>query len=79
MLSFPGVLTINVQPRAMRGRPRSVGGDAGVEAAVVHDGPADVDVADDLAVQRHVLAHHVPGGQRRLECRSGGGRVCLEY
>ena len=54
-------LTIDVEPGTMRGRPCSVGGDAGVEATVVHHGPADVDVADDLPVQCYVLAHHVPG------------------
>ena len=47
----------------MAGSARSVGGEAGEEAAVLHHRPADVDVADDLAVHGDVLAHHVPAHQ----------------
>ena len=45
----------------MGGAARSVGGLAGVEAAVLHDGAADVDVGDDLTMEGDVLAHHEPG------------------
>ena len=44
----------------MAGSPGPVSGRAGVEAAVLHLGPADVDVADDLPVDRDVLPHHEP-------------------
>ena len=49
----------------MAGSPGPVGGGAGEEAAVLHDAPADVDVTDDLSVDRHVLPHHVPGHHSR--------------
>ena len=45
----------------MGGAARSVGGLAGVEAAVLHDGAADVDVGDDLTMEGDILAHHEPG------------------
>ena len=54
------LLTINIEPGAVGGDARPVAGLAGVEAAILHDGAADVDVGNDLAVQRDVLAHHVP-------------------
>ena len=44
----------------MLGRSGSVVNDAGVEAAVLHLDAADVDVADDLTVDRHVLADQEP-------------------
>ena len=45
----------------MGGAACPVGGLAGVEAAVLHDGAADVDVRDDLSMQGDILAHHEPG------------------
>ena len=45
----------------MGGAARSVGGLAGIQAAVLHDGAADVDVGDDLTMEGDVLAHHEPG------------------
>ena len=53
-------LTVDVEPGAVCCAARPVGGCAGVEAAVPDLGPAEVHVADHLAVQRHVLPHHVP-------------------
>ena len=44
----------------MTGSAGPVGGGAGEEAPVLHHAPADVDVTDDLSVDRHVLPHHVP-------------------
>ena len=44
----------------MSGRSDGVGGDAGVGSAVGRDDVADVDVADDVVVHRHVLPDEVP-------------------
>ena len=54
------LLTVNIQPGAVAGSPRPVCCRAGVEAAVLHQGPADVDVADHLPVHGDVLPHHEP-------------------
>ena len=56
----PLSLTVYIQPSAVAGSPRPVGCWAGVEAAVLHHGAADVDVADHLPVHSDVLAHHEP-------------------
>ena len=53
-------LTVNIESSAVAGSPRPVCCRAGVEAAVLHLGPADVDVADHLPVHRDVLPHHQP-------------------
>ena len=55
-----GQLTVDVEPSLVLGRSGSVVNDAGVEAAVLHLDAADVDVADDLTVDRHVLADQEP-------------------
>ena len=60
----PGpALTVNIEPGAVAGSPGPVSGRAGVETAVLHLGPADVDVADHLPVHRDVLPHHQPADE----------------
>ena len=58
------LLTVHIQPGAVAGSAGPVGGRAGEQTAVLHHSPADVDVADHLAVHRHVLANHVPDNQQ---------------
>ena len=54
----------------MSGRADGVGGDAGVGSAVGRDDVADVDVADDVVVHRHVLPDEVPAvKQERNICK----------
>ena len=53
-------LTVHIEPGAVDGAARPVGGLAGVEAAVLHNGAADVNVGDDLSMQRDILTHHEP-------------------
>ena len=73
-------LTVHIEPGVVGGGPRPVGCLAGVEAAVLHDGAADVDVGDDLAMERDVLAHHEPE-DRNISVKAGNiiSIVCAGY
>lgn len=64
----------------MGGGPGPVGGLAGVKAAVLHDGAANVDVGDDLPMERDVLAHHEPG-DGNISVKAGNiiSIVCAGY
>ena len=54
------LLTVDVEPGGVSGSADGVGGDASVGSAVGRDDVADVDVADDVVVHRHVLPDEVP-------------------
>jgi len=57
-LSWCFCLTVDVEGRRVCGGACRVGGDAGVEAAVVHPGGGDVEVADDVAARGEERVEH---------------------
>ena len=54
------LLTVDVESGAVVGSSSSVAGNTCVQASILHYGPADVDMGDDLSMHSHILTHHIP-------------------
>ena len=54
------MLTINVEPCHVADGPDGVGGGAGERPSVPGLHPGDVDVADDVIMDRDVMADYIP-------------------
>ena len=54
------LLTVDVESGAVVGCSSSVAGNTCVQASILHYGPTDVDMGDDLSMHSHILSHHIP-------------------
>ena len=53
-------ITIDIESGTVTGAASSITGHTCVQTTILHHCPANVDMADHLTMQCHILSHHVP-------------------